>query len=85
MNRNEEQGASKPRSKRVVSLPCGHQVYVDLDASILAVSGPVLDHQSTCRPMQPLLFPAWFPLEPDTRVGADPLSARVSALWSLFG
>ena len=40
MNSMEEPVPSKHRSQRVVSLPCGHHVYVDTDASLIAVSGP---------------------------------------------
>lgn len=84
MNGNEEPGPSKHRSKRVVSLPCGHQVYVSLDATLLAVSGPVLDHQSTCRPEKSAPLPAWFPVEEYPRATPDPLGGRHPMLWGLF-
>lgn len=48
------------RTQRVVSLPCGHQVLVHVNASLLAVSGPVMDHQATCRPVRAPAVPAWF-------------------------
>ena len=76
--------AAKHRTQRVVSLPCGHQVYVSLDATLLAVSGPVLDHQSTCRPERSVSLPAWFPVE---GVPADALgmgSVRPPLIWGLF-
>jgi hypothetical protein len=60
MSRIDEPGRTHDRLKRVVSLPCGHQVYVRRDASLLATSGPVLDHQSTCRPERAPPFTAWF-------------------------
>jgi len=60
MIRTEEPASPNGRSNRVVSLPCGHRVYVDLDASLIGLSGPVLDHQSTCRTGQPPTFAAWF-------------------------
>jgi hypothetical protein len=81
---NEEPGTSKHRSQRVVSLPCGHQVYVGLDASLLAVSGPVLDHQSTCRPETSASLPAWFPLEEHPRAEPDTFAGRHPMLWGLF-
>jgi hypothetical protein len=62
MNRGEGMGVLNDRSRRVVSLPSGHQLNVDLDASLLAVSGPVMDHQTTCRPARATAAPAWFPV-----------------------
>jgi hypothetical protein len=52
--------APPSRPNRVVSLPCGHLVYVDDRASLLAVSGPVMDHQSICTVQRPPTFVAWF-------------------------
>jgi hypothetical protein len=83
MNGNES-GTSRRESKRVVSLPCGHQVYVSLDASLLAVSGPVLDHQSTCRPEESPSLPAWFPLEEYQKAEPETFAGRHPMLWSLF-
>jgi hypothetical protein len=84
MNRSEEPGLPKHQSKRVVSLPCGHQVYVELDASLLALSGPVLDHQSTCRPERLPTFPAWFPLGPLAKGDSDPLVSHRPTLGGLL-
>jgi len=72
----EESVSSSPRTQRVVSLPCGHQLHVSLDASLLAVSGPVLDHQSTCRPERPPTFAAWFSVVPLCKGQSDALAAR---------
>jgi hypothetical protein len=77
MNRNEKPSSRQDRSKRVVSLPCGHQVRVDLDASLLAISGPVLDHQATCRPEPPPNYAAWFPLGPLSKGEAESLLGRL--------
>jgi len=60
MNDIEDPVSSSRRSQRVVSLPCGHHVWVDTDASLIAVSGPVLDHQSTCHGRAAPDFAAWF-------------------------
>jgi hypothetical protein len=79
MNRIEEQSMPNRRSQRVVSLPCGHQVYVELNASLLAVSGPVLDHQSTCRPERPPAFAAWFAVGTFSKEDGDALAPRPSA------
>jgi hypothetical protein len=84
MTANEEPGTSKHRSKHVVSLPCGHQVDVSLDASLLAVSGPVLDHQSTCRSEGNPSLPAWFPVEGFPRTESDTLAGRHLMLSGLF-
>jgi hypothetical protein len=78
MNRIGESNSDHRRLKRVVSLPCGHQVYVDLDASMLAVSGPVLDHQATCRPERPPVFAAWFSVGPVPRGSSDSPGPRSS-------
>jgi hypothetical protein len=79
MNRNEEPSTPNRRSPRVVSLPCGHQVYVELNASLLAVSGPVLDHQLTCGPERPLTFAAWFAIGPISKEDRAALGPRPSA------
>jgi hypothetical protein len=85
MNGNEAMGESKHRTKRVVSLPCGHQLHVGLDASLLAVSGPVLDHQSTCRPEKSVSLPAWSPVEGSPSADRDVLGGiRHPLLWGLF-
>jgi hypothetical protein len=81
MNPLEEQGSRKDRSKRVVSLPCGHQVRVDLEASLLAVSGPVLSHQATCRPERPPNFAAWFALGPLSKGVPETLVGRPANPW----
>lgn len=59
---NEREGTPSPngRPTRVVSLPCGHRLYVDLNATLLAVSGPVMDHQASCHPTRAPPVPAWF-------------------------
>jgi hypothetical protein len=82
MNRNEPHTASSRRSKRVVSLPCGHQVEVSPNATLLAVSGPVLDHQSTCRPERPPVFAAWFAGGPVPTKISHPLSGREPPSWN---
>ena len=76
--------AAKHRTQRVVSLPCGHQVYVSLDATLLAVSGPVLDHQSTCRPERSVPLQAWFPVDgvPADEPGMG--GVRPPLIWGLF-
>jgi hypothetical protein len=79
----EEKGNPTRRTKRVVSLPCGHQVYVDLDASLLAVSGPVLDHQATCRPERPPAFAAWFAVGPLFKPDTGSLAAQTSTAGQL--
>lgn len=48
MNRSETSPAPARRMPRVVSLPCGHAVDVEADASLIALSGPVLEHQAIC-------------------------------------
>jgi hypothetical protein len=60
MSSTEEAVSATHRTRHVVSLPCGHQVYAGVDASLIALSGPVLDHQSTCRASRPPAFEAWF-------------------------
>ncbi|MFZ0831120.1 MAG: hypothetical protein WCB18_01945 [Thermoplasmata archaeon] len=80
MNSMEEPVPSKHRSQRVVSLPCGHHVYVDTDASLIAVSGPVLDHQSTCRGRGPLTLPAWFAADSYRSGPFPPLTGRPLAV-----
>lgn len=60
MNRMEEPELPSPRPQRIVSLPCGHRVYVELDTSLIGLSGPVLDHQSNCRGVRTTAFAAWF-------------------------
>jgi hypothetical protein len=77
MNPNEEQVLRKDRSKRVVSLPCGHQVCVDLEYSLLAVSGPVLSHQATCRPERPPTIAGWFAAGPLSQGERESLFERV--------
>lgn len=76
MKSAESPGVRPDRPRRVVSLPCGHHVDVDLDASLLAVSGPVWDHQATCRAEEPLRFAAWFPLESPVRADRGSLGGR---------
>lgn len=85
MNPIEPQRAPNRRTKRVVSLPCGHQVQVDLDASILAVSGPVLDHQATCQPERPPVVAAWFPAGPLPKWETESFLPRQLAVASRFG
>lgn len=72
MNRAEEPMGPAPRSQRVVSLPCGHRVYVEVDASLIGLSGPVLDHQSNCRGERTTSFAAWF--VPGTFPRSEPAS-----------
>jgi hypothetical protein len=60
MSSIEEPVSPNPRSQRVVALPCGHLVDVSLDGSMIALSGPVLDHQANCRGPRPPVFEAWF-------------------------
>jgi hypothetical protein len=60
MNALEAPTSVDSRPQRVVSLPCGHEVRVAHDASLIAVSGPVLDHQSRCPGRGPSSFAAWF-------------------------
>jgi hypothetical protein len=85
MNRIEPQRTPNRRSKRVVTLPCGHQVDVDLDASMLAVSGPVLNHQATCHPERPPAFAAWFAVGPLPKWEPDSLAPRPAALANVIG
>lgn len=66
------EGPTQPQ--RVVTLPCGHLVEVDREASWIALSGPVLSHQAECRPPSRFV-PAWFvenapvpPAVPELRV-----------------
>jgi hypothetical protein len=82
MSRTEEPAASEHRTKRVVWLPCGHQVYVHRDASLLAVSGPVLDHQSTCRSPLSSPPPDWIPV--DATPNAEPLDRHHALLWGVY-
>jgi hypothetical protein len=81
----ESQRTPNRRPKRVVTLPCGHQVVVDLDASILAVSGPVLDHQATCRPEPPPSFPAWFAVGPLPKEEPDSSAPRHAVFGIVVG
>ncbi len=81
MNRTKEPRASRHASKCVLSLPCGHQVFVELDATLLALSGPVLDHQATCRPERSASLPAWFPLESVPPEEPGPRTARIPIRW----
>jgi hypothetical protein len=83
MNRIEENNTPNRRSQRVVSLPCGHRVYVDPNASLLAVSGPVLDHQSTCRDERPPTFAAWFAVGPLSKDDLDASTPRPSGVLAL--
>lgn len=76
MNNSKETVAANRRAQRVVSLPCGHQVYVGLDASLIAVSGPVLDHQATCRGPSASTFVAWFVPGPFPKNATVDLSDR---------
>lgn len=62
MSSIEEPMSSSHRTQHVVSLPCGHQVPAGEDASLIALSGPILDHQSTCRVARHPVVGAWFPL-----------------------
>lgn len=48
MNRSETSPPPARRMPRIVSLPCGHAVDVEADASLIALSGPVLEHQAIC-------------------------------------
>ncbi|MCI4347737.1 MAG: hypothetical protein L3J97_03850 [Thermoplasmata archaeon] len=56
----DEPELPSPRPQRIVSLPCGHRVYVEFDISLIGLSGPVLDHQSNCRGVRTTSFAAWF-------------------------
>lgn len=85
MNRSEERGSPKHRPDRVVSLPCGHQISVADDASLLALSAPVLDHQSTCRPESSPSYPAWFPSGPMWTSDSGPPSTHRPTAAPLFG
>jgi hypothetical protein len=85
MNPIEAQGSPKDRTKRVVSLPCGHQVCVEFDASLLAVSGPVLNHQATCRPERIPTFAAWFAVGPLSEGDPESLVERRVMTGALLG
>ncbi|MGC2289142.1 MAG: hypothetical protein WA688_04720 [Thermoplasmata archaeon] len=78
MNSIEASVLPNHRTQRVVSLPCGHQVRVGLDASMLALSGPVLDHQTVCRAERPPTFAAWFSVDPLSSAGPEALVVRHS-------
>jgi len=80
MNRAEEPVSPNDRSHRVVTLPCGHPVYVGLDASLIGLSGPVLDHQATCRTARPPAFAAWF-----VPVGSISFAGRNPAPFDALG
>jgi hypothetical protein len=60
MSKGNERESPNGRPTRVVSLPCGHRVHVDGEASLLALSGPVIDHQITCGPARGGIVPAVF-------------------------
>ncbi len=60
MSRLEKPVPGPRRTQRVVSLPCGHQVYVGSETTLLGASGPVLDHQASCRGPAATSFAAWF-------------------------
>jgi hypothetical protein len=81
MNRTEKSNTGHSRMNRVVSLPCGHHVHVDNDASLLAVSGPVLDHQATCRPERPPTFAAWYTVGPLSKGEPDSVGDHHPAPW----
>lgn len=85
MNWSEGPRLSTRPSKCVLSLPCGHQVFVELDATLLALSGPVLDHQATCRPERSAGLPAWFPLESVPPEEPGSRTARIPILWGPVG
>ncbi|MCI4352175.1 MAG: hypothetical protein L3K14_02140 [Thermoplasmata archaeon] len=76
MNRMEEPVLPNHRSQRVVSLPCGHRVYVMLDASLIGLSGPVLDHQSNCRGERTTTYAAWFVPGAFARAESAPIPGR---------
>ncbi len=59
MNEPPEPVEGPTQPQRVVTLPCGHLVEVDREASWIALSGPVLNHQAECRPPSRVVS-AWF-------------------------
>lgn len=85
MNPSKEPSPSGRLSKSILSLPCGHRLSVELDVTLLALSGPVLEHQATCRPQRSAGPPAWFPLESAPPEEPGPLTTRVPILWGLLG
>lgn len=74
MNLLEARESPNPRTRRILSLPCGHHVDVELDASLIGLSGPVLSHQSNCRGERTTRFAAWFVPGVVTRPEAAPLT-----------
>lgn len=76
MSTQDAQSTHFGRSNRVVSLPCGHLVHLEDEESLLAVSGPVMDHQSTCRVPRSPTFAAWFATELPHSTGMGIEAAR---------
>ena len=85
MNQSKKPNSSGRPSKSILSLPCGHRLFVELDVTLLALSGPVLEHQATCRPERSAGLPAWFPLESAPPEEPGPLTTRGPILWGLLG
>lgn len=79
MNGTEEHNPPTRRTNHVVSLPCGHRVDVGPDASLLAVSGPVFDHQASCRREPSPGYVAWFTLGPFSRGVGGPADSHSRA------
>ena len=85
MSRIEEPVSTERRTRRVVSLPCGHLVYVEPEATLLGASGPVLEHQSSCHGRAATPVAAWFVPVPISRRPFDGDAGRPSPFAGVPG